>query len=389
MSDSRLNTFQDLVEYCQALRHGGARTQEQTDIKAAILGAYNDVPLLKDWPYYHTEYRINLNASYSTGTVAYDHTGGANGERALTITTGTWPSWIGRGRVRFGNYVCEVDRVSSGSASTVLLTEQLNPGADVSSTTFIAYQATYPLPADLVSLEDLMVEQGLWGSYYVSPSEWMANERFAQTSGRTWNFTVMRDPKIVGQWAIYIGPIPNEAEPLGFMYRRRARTMRWAGTESAVRMTASGSAAASTVTTSGTLPASCVGSILRISSSTTESPTSLFGTNPFTEQHEILSISTTTVTLKTSTLGQAFSAGSKIVVTDPVDMSESMVEALKARLEFRMARQYGEKNAMQMLALSDREIRIAMERDSMVRTGISANYVPFSQWARRVGVTTG
>ena len=385
MADAHIKTFQDLIEYAAQLRHGGSRTQEQTDLRTAIMGAYDDISNIADWQYFDTEYRLDLNASYSTGTVAYDLTGHASGERALTITTGTWPSWIANGRVRIGGVVYKVDRVS-GSAATILLDSVLSPPADIASTSFIAYQTVYQLPADLVSIEDIMVEEGAWCTTYLEPGEWLQQERYTQTTGRTWAWTLMKDPKNMGRWAVFIDPIPDTAEPLGFIYRRRPRTLRYAGTESGSRILLSGSAAATTVTTTTTLSQSMVGSFIRIYD-TTNYPTGLPGVFPFLEQHEIYSISSTTVTLRTA-LSAAAASSTKAVVTDPVDMSDTMYEALLCRLEYRMARMYGEgKNLANIAQLSDREIRIALERDSRVKVS-RTGYLSFSDWMGRIDVTT-
>ena len=101
----------------------------------------------------------------------------------------------------------------------------------------------------------------------------------------------MRDPDSDNRWALWVDPHPSTAEPLGFIYRRRPRTLRWAGTETAARTyTITGTSGATTVTTSSNLPSSMVGSVLRLPTGT-DHPTGLGGTEPFNEQFKITAIS--------------------------------------------------------------------------------------------------
>ena len=328
--DDGVLTYSDLLDYITSLNDGGARSKDLRVYKESILGSYRDLSMTAEWDYYLGEGRIDLVANYNTGTVAYDHTGGAN-ERQLTLTGGTWPTWIKFGRVRFNETVYKVE--SRVSSTIITLDSVFNPGEDVaSSTTYESYRSVYSLPSDMWRLYDVAVEKSYWVTYYISPTEWLQRERFVQSFGQTWAWTIMRDPDNDNLWALWVDPSPETAEPLGFIYRRRPRTLRWAGVETEARTyTASGSSGASTLTTSTGLPSSMVGSVIRLSSDTTTHPTGLAGDNPYNEQHKITAISGTTVTID-GTLGQAYTS-TTIVVSDPVDMTEPMIEALKAQVE--------------------------------------------------------
>ena len=138
-------TYSDMLDYITALTDGGARTKDLRMHKEAILGAYKDVAMNNEWAYYMTEGRINLSSSYNTGTVVYDHTGGSS-ERILTLSGGTWPSWIQYGRVKIGDSTYPVD--TKVSSTVVTLREDNNPGADVSSSSYTSYRSAYALPSD-------------------------------------------------------------------------------------------------------------------------------------------------------------------------------------------------------------------------------------------------
>ena len=230
--DDGVLTYHDLLDYITALTDGGARTKDMRLYREAILGAYRDVSMAAEWDYFTTEGRVNLDAAYTTGTIVYDHTGGAN-ERQITLTAGTWPSWAGKGRIRFGDVVYPIDtRVSD---TIITLGTDFNPGADVASTSYSSYRSVYPLPSDLWRIFDVAVEKTSWITYYITPTEWLQRDRFLDYSGQTWAWTIMRDPDADNRWALWVDPHPTTAEPLGFIYRRRPRTLRWAGTETAAR----------------------------------------------------------------------------------------------------------------------------------------------------------
>ena len=360
--DDGVLTYHDLLDYITALTDGGARTKDMRLYREAILGAYRDVSMAAEWDYFMTEGRVNLDAAYSTGTIAYDHTGGAN-ERQITLSGGTWPTWAAKGRIRFGDVVYPIDTRVSGSIIT--LGADFNPGADVAaSTAYESSRSVYPLPSDLWRIFDVAVEKTSWITYYITPTEWLQRDRFLDYSGQTWAWTIMRDPDADNRWALWVDPHPSTAEPLGFIYRRRPRTLRWAGTETAARTyTITGSSGATTVTTSVALPSSMVGSVLRLPTGT-DHPTGLGGNEPFNEQFKITGLSSTTVTID-SELTAAYSAGTKCVISDPVDMNDTMLEALKAHLEYRLSRMASDTQGTVMAQqLATGELRRALEAES-------------------------
>lgn len=391
--DRGLHTYLDMLDYCSAWAQGGARSKQQSDYREAIQAAYRDVALATKWSYYLSEHRINLVAPYSTGTITYDHTGGSS-ERLVTFSealSSTVQDWAQYGRIIIDNAVHKVDRYLS--TTTVTLDSVLNPGADVAAgTSFTLYRSTYPFPDDMLSVEEMFIEKGFWEASYVTPSEWMARERFLRQGGRTDFWTIMRDTKTRNRWAIHVAPYPSTAEPLGFIYRRRPRPMRFPGTESGERTaTVTGTAAADTLTTSVALSTDFAGSVIRLRDDTTNIPTGMGGRYPFDEQHIIRSISSTTVTLDGTTLEKAYS-GDKMVVSDPVDMNEAMLEAFKAQIEYRLARMHGGGRDMPSLntmkSLADAEIRRAMECESR---NLPTRYVVFDwvQAMRNATISTG
>ena len=355
-------TYEDLLGYITALTDGGARTKDLRMHKEIIQGAYRDIAMCHEWRYYLKEGRIDLAASYSTGTVTY-----VESTRVLTIGGGgSWPSWAKYGRVRIDDVVYPIESVSGNDAT---LDSVLNPTANISSaTSFELFRSVYPLPEDLWRLYDVAVEKSYWLPHYISPSEWLQRERFHQASGQTWAWTIMKDPDDDGRFALRVDPSPSTAEPLGFIYRRKPRALRWAGTESTARQTTiTGVADATSVTASATLPQNMVGSIIRLTDSGSI-PTGLAGTNPYTEQHRITGITGTGASTAASiagTVSQAYTAGSSALISDPIDMNVTMIEALKAQIEYRFARFANDQRGTETARdAADFELRRALEAEA-------------------------
>ena len=110
-----LFTYQDALEHLEAHTLGGAMDAERRDFRSAVLGAYTDLASRYDWLYYHTEHEIRMEAQYSTGTISYDHTGGAHErmvtlyapdayeEDGVTAKTATWPTNVLEGRIKIND----------------------------------------------------------------------------------------------------------------------------------------------------------------------------------------------------------------------------------------------------------------------------------------------
>lgn len=368
-----LYTFADMLDYVTASLQGGARTKDRNWIKESIIGIYNEIALAHRWRYYLEEYRIDLNAVQSTGTVTYELTGNAEGDRALTIdgVIGTWPSWVKRGRVKIGTRVYKVKDTTS-DANVILLEDNMAPLSDISTaTSYQLYQSAYPLPDGFWDMENVAVEESNWIAYYITPTEWHQRERFFGSSGQTWAWTIMRDEDLDNRWSMLVDPIPTTAEPLMFVQRKRPRILRWGGQEGAARTTVSGTntAGASTVTLATTLPQSMVGSYIRFHSDTSNYPTGIAGQYPYTEQHRIKSISSQTVTLDGTTLGSAYSSAEYVTISDPIDMPETAIEALKAGIEYRLARTAQSGRAIQSAyQIYQSALRTAIENESKVQS---------------------
>jgi len=258
-----------------------------------------------------------------TATCAYDHTGG-DYERQVTLDTGyTLPSWAEDAYIRIGTDVCAIESAKTTTIAT--LDAQLNPGADVATgTSCTIYPAYYVLPWDFGSFEGPWSEDSWDPGSYVSPSEWMALDRYRDTTGTPDWYTVMPLPDLYGSMGLFVHPPADADETFDFMYRRKLRQLRYSGhntAETAGTITIAGDASA--VTGSGTsFDSKMVGSILRVGDASNV-PTGLDGMYPFEEERSITAVnSTTSLTLDAAINSGSGYAGVKYVISDPIDLEE-------------------------------------------------------------------
>jgi hypothetical protein len=109
-----------------------------------------------DWSFLMPAATLLLNASYTTGTIAYDHTGGSS-ERLVTLTGGEWPSYSYDGSLpqsAAGGVLIDIAGTSYTidqivTSTTLTLPANDNPAADVdAATNYTMHQDDYDLPDD-------------------------------------------------------------------------------------------------------------------------------------------------------------------------------------------------------------------------------------------------
>lgn len=365
-SGTQLWTYSDLVQYVCDTHDVSRSGLDERRARAAVQYAYRDLPLKHSWSYFFRQRLLQTVAEYSTGTVVYDHTGGAS-ERMLTLTTGTWPDWAAYGRVIIDSVHYEVDTRVDGSIIT--LAESSNPGADVASTTYSIYRSAYPLPQDFHQLSgpvwDVADERPL---HSVDPVQHhTALQVFYQDPDTPYHCTVRATGKQYGGMNLIFGPPPASARTYDVLYKAAPRRL-------AIDEYSAGTVAVSaTATVTGTatvFPPNCVGSIIRISSGPIK-PSNLMGSldgtdNPFVIQGVIKTRTSDTVIVLEEAVTQTLS-GVGYVISDPIDLEpDTMLTALQRMAEAEFSRLAGRKDAALKQGLARQAVIEAMEADSRV-----------------------
>lgn len=325
-----LLTYQDSLEHLEGFTNSGTADSERRDFRSAVLGAYSDIASRYDWLYFHTELDIRLDAAYGTGSIQY-----TNSTRQVTLTNGTWPTNAVEGRIKINDVRYPIEERISDTVLT--LPTSVNPGRDIAaSTEYTWLRTSYTLPADFKNMDPPHTETSYHSITPVSLDGILGFERHVKASANPpqW-FAVGADPLRYGQMALYVQYEPQTAEGLRMWYRRYPRKLKYTGGETA--------SSAGTVYVSGnevigtetSFKSDMVGSVIRFGDSTNK-PTGVRGLNPYSEQRVIKSVnSATSVTLDSS--ASTVSAGSKYVVSDPIDLRPTMVEAFFRGCEWKLS----------------------------------------------------
>lgn len=359
MSQQNVYTYADVIEHLIQSSGGGAQDAEQRDIRTAAQNAYRDVTSEADWECYHKLHRIALEAPVTGGTVQY-----TNSTKALVLSDATLPSTdLNHWRIIINRDVCRF--ASSSSSTDAVLDSIINPTADVAAgTTCTIYKNTYALPTDFRNMDN-PIPKNLWSSgCYLTPGEFARYERRVLLAGSPFRWTIENDTEQIGGFVVRTWGYPVSDESLDFLYRRWPRQIKRSGHESASRVgTVSTTAGSTTVTGSGTsFTSAMVGSYIRISGDSTNSPEGLGGLNPYQEQLRIKSVASTT-SLTAETAAEYTASGVKYIVTDPLDIPYYMVSLMQACSEYHLSRVRSKDNADEKYALYMHCLRRALEMD--------------------------
>ena len=347
-----------MIQHAIDFTGGQPHAAGQSDIRAAIQMAYKKLTECRQWTCYFSEGRIQTVEPYSTGTIAYDHTGGTF-ERELTLTDGTWPTWAADGKVLIDNVVHEV--ATRESATVLTLATRKNPGADIAaSTTYVIFQDTYTLPADFREMSYPQRADDGTAMKYIPFDQWAQRVRRNYSSGDAIAWTVSQDPGLFGSMAAFFYPYPDAAESIDFAYQRKAREMKRTGMDQNVdyKGTATISAATAAITgNSSAFASGMVNSVFRVRAGS-EVPTNNHGLFPFDEQKIIKTYTSASALVSDSNFTNAYTAA-KYVISDPVDVADHMINALLRCVELQLATRRQMKNLATIAAAYGEELKAA------------------------------
>lgn len=382
MARQNLITYRDMQDHLIEYLGGDTDLSARTSIRRAIQEAYRCLANKHNWSYLYAKGRVNVSAAYSTGTVAYDHTGGAS-ERMLTLTDGTWPTWAAFGAVIINDVVYEV--ATRESNSVITLSRTSNPGEDIAAgETYTIYRDTYPMPTDFRK-SDLMHLVSDGGEIdYVSAADWLNTiGGMTRNPSTPTRYCFRGDPNYMGQMAISLDPPPDEALSIDFIYQRAPRALTLVEAKDG---TASVTEDDATVTGSGTaFTSSMVGSVIRFYSTGVSDPTGVVGQYPAVMERVVMSVTSAT-SLEMDEAADQSLADVKYVISDPVDIDQQVMATFffrEAEMQLRIAKRLkdagNESGAYQMAMLE------ALEADSRYLGSQAIGGVPRRGYAPNIG----
>ena len=367
MAYPHIITYADAIQHCVGVLGGNSSQAAHDGILRAIQAGYRELLESRRWTYLLTFYRVRVEAPYETGTVEYDHTGGAT-ERRLTLSSGTWPTWAVYGSVKIAD---KWHKVTTRVSSTVLtLDATLNPGADIAAgTSYKIIQSQYSLPTNFVSLDQPYEQDLIRFGRYVRPNEFMGRERYGEATGDPKAFTIIGDADNLGQSLLHTLWEPTATEELDFFYYRRPREIILTGYQTAHTAGTVATAGTTTLTgTSTTFDSGMVGSIVRVSSNSTV-PTGVDGRTPYAEQRVLSAFASATSMTVSATFTGTRSAV-KYIISDPLDLEANQFDAFYRCVEKHLAIIRG------MRDVKDRIEMYAMELERAASVDASRIYKP-------------
>lgn len=288
-----MRTWHDYVELLCLSVNAGQNGRAVYMARRAVQDAVTILGNERDWNDLLRFFNFATSAEYETGTITYDHTGGAN-ERLVTLASGTWPSWAASGTVLIDDVPYHVEQRLSDT--TLTLQTWSNPGEDVASgTSYKIYREHYPLPADCngVALIDRIDN---YDPRYVDPARFHAEKNTTETTGEPRIFTIAPHPVQSDLPSIWLFPAPNTSQAFQTLCRRRPSKLSVLDSNAG---TVSVSAGGSAVTGTGTaFTSEMAGGVLRFGDAN-NIPNSLESPeNNYVEEAEILLVnSATSITL--------------------------------------------------------------------------------------------
>lgn len=307
------------LTYRDAVRHVidwlGASVTEQSmrDARRAVRNAYREIAQAARWSYTYTRGRLDTVASYTTGTITY-----TNSSRAVTLASGTWPSWAAYGAIAISNVAYEI--ASRDSNTQITLSVNSNPGADVAAgTAYTLYRDSYPLPSDFLSMGVIVEATNQHYPDFVHPNEWIERQRLSKSPGTPIVYSIISDQNYLNILAWRCHPPPSSVYHYDYIYQRRLRPLVY---DEVSAGTATNTASSTTTTGTGTAFLSAhIGSIIRLSSDSTNQPEGLEWQNPYAEERVITAFtSATSVTVDTA--WTSAHTGVKYIISDPVDVED-------------------------------------------------------------------
>lgn len=370
MAQTEIWTYQDIVEHILDVFDDERTGRPLRMSKRSASEALRSLHTAHAWALYNGMRYVTTVAPYSTGTIAYDHSGGTS-ERLVTLSGGTFPSWSTFGKILIAGVAYPVERYVD--ATHVVLDPNVNPGADVAAlTTYTLYRDEYPMPVGFKTMGQLwnvtydeeldVVFQDQAGRDSVSNPSEPGDPEYAYVTG---------DSDYINNLSLVFLPPPDSVLVYRYEYQRSPRQL---VTEKYSTGTVSVSAGSTTcMITTGAFTQAHIGCIIRFGSSAYE-PDNRFGglsdtTNTYTDERTIVSVASNGGSCELDATPSAAISAVKFTVSDPVDVETGAMLTAYQRLcesAFAILTKRDSKDRIERLQLAERSLLEAKDADRRI-----------------------
>lgn len=365
-------TFHDTLLHLQDYERANPSKERTRFHRRAIFTGMQELAHAHKWSYFYQVGRTNTVAPYSTGTIVYDHTGGAY-ERMVTLTDGTWPGWAAFGTLIIGEvYYTVAERING---VILQLSVHSNPQSDITADTgFTLMRDRYLLPHDFWTIDDLQTPDAWRIMQYVHPREWIRLHRHITSAANTpYYYSVVGSDDFQGCMDLVFYPYPDRATNVDYLYSRRMRQIKvqdvssWDDRLEKMTTFVTTSNLSKVVTGNGTrFTDDLVGSLIRVADDAVEVPTGRDGANPYSEQRMVMTVESATQL----TVDFDFTASRSnvaYVISDPIDIEYGVMKTAFLRCcenqLAKMARLGGPQGVTMNEQLYREAVQIAREAD--------------------------
>lgn len=310
-----MRTLLDLHDRMRAYIGNQDSDQSSSAVLRAASEAVLAISMNHDWNYFATYGRITTSAPYSTGTIAYDATGGTY-ERMVTLSGGVWPSWVANyGTLLVSTVPYDIDRRISDTVATLKATSA--PADDIAAATaYQVYRARYDLPTDFVSIKKPIITAQNTIIHKIPLEEFIRRRNLNDGPSTPFMFT-LADSGYGRNQILFWNP-PDGVYQMEFEYKRKPTQPLVIQEETGSLSLTQGSTTVTGLSTAFT--AAMAGAVLRVSADSIP-PTGYDGIKPPIAEYLIDSFTSTTA-LELSEAAAASVSGRGYTISSRLDVRE-------------------------------------------------------------------
>jgi hypothetical protein len=364
MSEFTIWTYEDAVQF---LLDGFGELAEDTRChrltRLAIQNVYRDLPNRRRWSYYNRRAILRTSPALS-GTVAYDHEGGAN-PRQLTFTGLTLPADAIYYTVLLTDVWYSIEERVSDTVAT--LAADSNPGADLAAGTPVTvFRYAYPLPVDFRKLGRIYdTEQEYEITILHDDAQHAESVWYYRTPDVPWRAALRATGEYYGQMELLFSPPPKQIRQYDLLYEAAARPIKYEQYTDG-SLTADGT---TTLTGKGgaSFSADMIGAIVRLSRNAQSLPVSPVGglrgnVNTYLHQRAIVDVpSATTLTVDAQVPAIT---DVRYTISDPLDIEPgAMFTAFQRMCEAELAHLTAHDRRAEAQVMARQALIEAMEAD--------------------------
>ena len=379
-------TFQDAIDHILDSEGMDNTALNIRQAKRAVLRAYRDLPNRHRWSYFKRGFGFFTAAKQTTGTIAFDLTGGTY-ERMVTLSAATWPTDAKDYRIVISDIHYPIEAYKSSTQIT--LHEHERPSADVAAaTSYTLYKSNYKLPNGFRKVNQVYDATGDYALTRMGSSTQRAQEVYYSAPSTPVGYDLRNTGDYYGTTEVVLSPPPSAERTYDMIVELSPRPLY------NVRKTDTCQTSGTTVTlaTSGKLDVTRdVGAIMRFPASTvTTTPTSIVGgpagVSAYDEQRTIVAIASGTSCTIDSALPSNLGSGTACTVEDPLDLDYSTMLTYFLRLaeaEFARITRRQDRRDLEEAAAMELVLAAAADQKSTAVGGKGMQLAPFHlrQWS--------